>query len=58
MAEEVCSVVADRRGGAAEAASVVEEIGSSSEIQADQTNKEAVTTVTNDTGRGTMEKSV
>ena len=58
VAVKVCSKVADRRGGAAVAASVVEEMCSPSGISADQTKKEAVTAVTKDTGRGTKEKTV
>ena len=58
VAEEDCRVVADRRGGAAEAASLVEEMYSPSRIPADQTQKEAVTAVINATGRRTKEKTV
>ena len=58
VAEEVCSEAADSRGGAAEAASLVEVMCLSSEIPADQTKKEDVKAVMNDTGRGTKEKTV
>ena len=58
VAEEVCSEAADRRGGAAEAASLVEEMCSPNGIPADQTKKEAVTAVINDTGRATKKKPV
>ena len=50
--------VAVRRDGEAEAASLVEEICSPSEIPADQTKKEAITEVINDTGSGTKDKTV
>ena len=58
VAGKECSEVADRRGRAAEAASVVEEMCSPSGIPADQIKKEAVRAVSNNTGHGTKEKSV
>ena len=54
----VGSDVADRGGVAAEAACVVEEMYSPSEIPANETKKEAVTAVIIDTGRGTKGKAV
>ena len=58
MAGDVCSEVADCLGGAAKAASFVEEICSPSGIQANQMKEEAVTAVINDTSRGTKEKTM
>ena len=58
VAEEVCSEVADSRGDPAEAASLVEDMCSPSGTPADQTKKEDVTAVMNDTGRETKEKTV
>ena len=55
VSDEVCSEVADRRGGAAEVASLR---CSPSGIPSDQRKREAGTAVINDTGRGNKEKTV
>ena len=57
VAGEVCREAADRRGSAAVATSLDEQMCSPCGIPADQTKK-AVTAVINDTGRGTKEKTV